>query len=70
MDTAYDDEIRSRAHQLWEEEGRPHGSDREHWHRAELEIEQQRSITRQPRGTPTLPEVAVPGNVPIVPERR
>ncbi|MBV9704011.1 MAG: DUF2934 domain-containing protein, partial [Methylobacteriaceae bacterium] len=26
-----EDRIRARAHQIWEEEGRPEGRDREHW---------------------------------------
>lgn len=30
--------IRERAHALWEEAGRPHGSDAEHWAQAEREI--------------------------------
>lgn len=34
-----DDEIRRRAHELWEQEGRPHGKDSEHWERARREIE-------------------------------
>ena len=28
------DAIRTRAYQLWEEEGRPHGRDEHHWHAA------------------------------------
>jgi hypothetical protein len=28
------DAIRTRAYQLWEEEGRPHGRDEHHWHEA------------------------------------
>ena len=31
------DEIRRRAYRIWEEEGRPHGRDAEHWSRAERE---------------------------------
>ncbi|MEW5728926.1 MAG: DUF2934 domain-containing protein [Pseudomonadota bacterium] len=30
--------IRHRAHQIWEEEGRPEGRDQEHWRRAAREI--------------------------------
>ncbi|MBV8568725.1 MAG: DUF2934 domain-containing protein [Methylobacteriaceae bacterium] len=33
-----EDRIRARAHQIWEEEGRPEGRDREHWERAEREV--------------------------------
>lgn len=30
-----------RAHELWEQEGRPEGREREHWERAAREIEEQ-----------------------------
>jgi hypothetical protein len=30
--------IRVRAYQIWEQEGRPHGRDREHWHEAERQL--------------------------------
>jgi len=30
--------IRRRAYELWEEDGRPHGRDQEHWRRAEAEM--------------------------------
>jgi hypothetical protein len=29
------DRIREHAYQIWEEQGRPEGRDREHWHAAE-----------------------------------
>jgi hypothetical protein len=32
------EQIRVRAHQLWEQAGRPHGHDVEHWLQAEKEI--------------------------------
>jgi hypothetical protein len=32
-------DIANRAYQIWVEEGRPHGRDRDHWHRAEREIQ-------------------------------
>lgn len=32
------DAIRRRAHEIWAEEGYPHGRDREHWQQAEMEI--------------------------------
>ena len=35
-----DDKIRQRAHQLWEEQGRPEGKQDEHWHQASLEAAQ------------------------------
>jgi hypothetical protein len=32
-----DEQIRKRAHEIWEQEGRPEGKEREHWERAERE---------------------------------
>lgn len=37
-------EIAQRAHQLWEQRGKPHGSPEQDWHRAERELRQQ-SVT-------------------------
>ena len=31
-------DIRKRAHEIWEREGRPHFRDQEHWHKAEAEL--------------------------------
>jgi Protein of unknown function (DUF2934) len=31
--------VRERAHQLWEQEGRPHGRDSDHWEQAAREID-------------------------------
>lgn len=33
-----DDEIRARAYQIWEQEGRPHGRQDEHWRQAAQEL--------------------------------
>lgn len=33
-----DTAIRKRAHQIWEDEGRPHGKHDEHWQRAASEV--------------------------------
>ena len=33
-----DDNIRQRAYQIWEREGRPHGRDFEHWVQAQVEL--------------------------------
>jgi Protein of unknown function (DUF2934) len=30
--------VRERAYQIWEQEGRVHGRDEQHWHRAKLEL--------------------------------
>lgn len=37
------EQIAVRAYQIWEERGRPHGSDREHWFEAERALRQQTS---------------------------
>jgi hypothetical protein len=44
--------VRTRAYEIWEAEGRPHGRDAEHWFRALAEI----------AGSPemTTPEAAAP----------
>ncbi len=35
---AGEEAIRERAYAIWEKEGRPHGKDIDHWHRAAAEI--------------------------------
>jgi hypothetical protein len=34
----YHEKVKTRAHEIWESEGRPHGRDREHWQQAEAEV--------------------------------
>jgi hypothetical protein len=41
--------IRARAHQLWEQEGRPDGRAEHHWHEARKLVEIE--ATKQPRKT-------------------
>jgi hypothetical protein len=36
----FEERVRQRAYQIWLEEGRPDGRDKEHWERAKAEIEQ------------------------------
>ena len=38
MSSPTDDQIRTRAHQLWELAGKPEGGDDEFWHEAEREL--------------------------------
>jgi hypothetical protein len=38
MASGRDDEIRKRAHEIWENEGRPEGREKDHWERAEREV--------------------------------
>jgi hypothetical protein len=33
-DKDFEDRVRTRAHRLWEQDGRPEGRAEEHWHRA------------------------------------
>jgi hypothetical protein len=33
------DQVRDRAHQIWEAEGRPEGKDADHWARAQRELQ-------------------------------
>lgn len=38
MEAERHEQIRQRAHAIWEQEGRPHGREQEHWERAEREL--------------------------------
>ena len=38
MDADREDRIRQRAHQLWEEQGRPEGRQADHWDQARTEF--------------------------------
>ena len=49
-----DEQIRTRAHQLWEQAGKPNGRAHEFWHRAEQELKEMenlREIANQPPPT-------------------
>jgi DUF2934 family protein len=37
-------DIARRAYALWEKEGRPHGRDRDHWSRAERELDSELAL--------------------------
>jgi hypothetical protein len=39
-----DDQIRTRAHQLWEQADRPDGREHEFWHRAEQELKEMEDL--------------------------
>jgi hypothetical protein len=45
------EEIARRAHQLWEERGKPHGTHEEDWHRAEHELRRQSDAPGDTRST-------------------
>ncbi|WP_245461859.1 DUF2934 domain-containing protein, partial [Mesorhizobium sp. M7A.F.Ca.US.003.02.1.1] len=51
-----EEKIKRRAHEIWEQEGRPVGREQEHWDRAVQEIEAEGSETE--RG-PVLPDPTV-----------
>jgi hypothetical protein len=55
MEANRDDEIRARAYQLWEEEGRPEGRAEQHWFtaRESLAIEENHESTLLPLDTGT-----------------
>ncbi|AGB71782.1 MULTISPECIES: DUF2934 domain-containing protein [Rhizobium] len=42
-----EEEIRSRAYQIWENEGRPEGEHLTHWHRAEHDVSRRRNRPKQ-----------------------
>src|SRR5258706_14946744 len=48
-----DDQIRSRAHQLWEQAGKPEGREDEFWHQAEKELQEEklREVANEPPPT-------------------
>jgi hypothetical protein len=51
-----DDQIKNRAHRLWEQAGKPEGREDEFWHRAERELqEMDRDLAIEP------PPVILPG---------
>ncbi|MEF2073957.1 DUF2934 domain-containing protein [Consotaella aegiceratis] len=39
MTVADHDKISKRAYEIWEQEGRPHGRDQEHWDRARTDVQ-------------------------------
>jgi hypothetical protein len=41
MSDPINDQIRARAHQLWEQAGHPEGRDREFWLQAELDLKKE-----------------------------
>lgn len=58
MTADHDDAVRARAHQLWEEEGRPEGQADRHWFtaRESLAVEESQDDTLLPIETGTKPE--------------
>ena len=50
---AGEEAIRERAYAIWEEEGRPHGKDLDHWHRAEAQINAAAARQQNPAVAPS-----------------
>jgi hypothetical protein len=53
------EQIRQRAHAIWEREGRPHGRDAEHWRQAEAELDAEGGEVGGAQ--PTAPETGAAG---------
>jgi hypothetical protein len=47
-------QIRTRAHDIWQREGCPHGRHLDHWHQAEAEIAAE-TASATPRARPAAP---------------
>ena len=58
MDKPSEEQIRQRAHEIWERHHRPDGRDDEFWHRAEKELQEgdeSASIAENPESARSLP---------------
>ncbi|WP_082766043.1 DUF2934 domain-containing protein [Paramesorhizobium deserti] len=49
MDTGREEQIKARAYEIWEQEGRPQGRARDHWEQARREIDGD-AASPQPNG--------------------
>lgn len=55
MDKPTEEQIRSRAHELWEQAGRPDGREDAFWHQAERELKQTEGLgTTEDAPKPTM----------------
>jgi len=52
MDQPTDDKLRERAHQLWEQAGRPEGRQDEFWYQAEQELREMEQLREQAEAPP------------------
>ena len=59
MNRSKRDEIAARAHQIWEEEGRPPNKAEEHWRRAEQDVARQDQSEQMGGAGERAPERAV-----------
>jgi hypothetical protein len=60
-----DARIAQRAYEIWEEAGRPHGLDREHWLQASAEIEATMTVVNGDAPVHTTPSSMVNGDAPV-----
>jgi len=64
----HDERIRQRAHEIWEEEGRPEGREYSHWLRARAEIQDPAGVAPAEAGRASKADIArnalPPGTVP------
>ena len=58
--------IRQRAHQIWEDHGRPHGSDRDHWDQATREIDAEDAVAKKKPARAPVPAKAPAAKKPAV----
>ncbi|WP_083841504.1 DUF2934 domain-containing protein [Bradyrhizobium sp. STM 3843] len=52
MDQPTDEKLRERAHQLWEQAGRPEGQQDEFWYQAEQELREMEQLREQAEAPP------------------
>src|SRR5947207_3184084 len=57
--------IAQRAYEIWEQSGRPHGRDREHWLQATAEIEQATAKVNGDAPIHASPGTVVSGDAPV-----
>jgi|KBSMisStandDraft_5_1062788.scaffolds.fasta_scaffold4873882_1 hypothetical protein len=53
MDAERQARIRECAYHIWEREGRPHGKEHDHWHRAAQEVDSEPGPQRRRTESPT-----------------
>jgi Protein of unknown function (DUF2934) len=57
--------VAKRAYEIWEQAGRPHGRDREHWLQATSEIEQTAAMVNGDAPVHASPNKVVSGDAPV-----
>lgn len=53
-----DPKVARKAYEIWEAEGRPHGKDQDHWHRASAEVAAEAAPKPASRKTAVKPAAA------------